>query len=104
MDKIKMNITEHREQILQMENFMNVDNEYIFHYDETNNIRKFWFKDENQLNIPKKDLTKNFVLGGVVHDKEYQQPNITELRTNLNLQSSAHEIKLKHIAKGSFIE
>lgn len=104
MDKRKMNITAHREELLQMENFMNVDNEYIFYYDETNNIRKFWFKDENKLNIPKEDLTKNFVLGGVLHAKEYQQPNITELRTNLNLQSNAPEIKLKHIARGNFIE
>ena len=90
MDKIKMDITAHREGILQMENFMNVDNEYIFYYDETNNIRKFWFKDENQLNIPKQDLTKNFVLGGgIVLAKDHRQPNITALRTNLKLQSNA---------------
>lgn len=102
MDKIKMNIIEHRELLIQVENFMNIDDEYIFYYDETNNIRKFWFKDENKLNIPKNDLTKNFVLGGVLHYKDAPQPNINQLRTNLKLQSNVIEIKLKHIATGSF--
>jgi hypothetical protein len=87
-----------------MENFTNVNNKYIFYYDETNNIRKFWFKNENKLNIPKKDLTKNFVLGGIVQLKVQPQPNINGLKTSLNLQNNIQEIKLKHIAKGSFTD
>lgn len=103
MNKIKYDISENREIEAQIHNFQNIDEEYIFYYDETNNIRKFWFKDENRLNIPKKDLTKNFVLGGIVHYKADAKFNLEDLKQKLHLQSTMKEIKLDHIAKGDFI-
>ena len=62
MEKIKLNVTENREIERQLHNLQNIDDKYIFYYDETNNIRKFWFKDENKLNISTNDLTKNLRL------------------------------------------
>ena len=103
MEKLKFNITENRDLEIKMHNFKNVDIEYIFYYDETNNIRKFWFKNKNKFNIPIENLSKNFVLGGVVHLKSKTNFNTVELKDNLNLPSNINEIKLKHLAKGDFI-
>jgi hypothetical protein len=102
MEKIKYNITQNRDFEVQLHNLKNIDNHYIFYYDETNNIRKFWFKSENKLNIPIGDLTKNFVLGGLLHKKDVQL-DLDDLKNRLNLQKSIKEIKLDHIAKGDFL-
>jgi hypothetical protein len=103
MEKMKFDISEHRDMEIQMHNFKNVDNEYVFYYDETNNIRKFWFKNENKFNIPITDISKNFVLGGVVHLKSNDDFDTDKLKNDLNLPNTIKEIKLKHIAKGDFL-
>jgi len=101
--KIKYNITTTREEERIIYNLKNIDKEYVIYYDETNNIRKFWFKDETGLNIPIEDLTKNFVLGGLFHKKNNINFNIKDLKNKLRLQKSIKEVKLEHIAKGDFL-
>ncbi|WP_242045589.1 MULTISPECIES: DUF3800 domain-containing protein [unclassified Calothrix] len=71
---------------------------FIFYYDETNNIRKFYLR-ETDFNY---SFTSNFILGGLVY--EGVQPDIKLLFKKLNLQSNIKEVKLKHIAKGEFID
>jgi len=71
---------------------------YTFYYDETNNIKKFEVLPQG-FNNP---FYNNFVLGGVVFEGE--KPDVTDLRQGLRLQSNVNEFKLKHIAKGSFID
>jgi hypothetical protein len=71
----------------------------IFYYDETNNIRKFYVR-ENDFNT---EFTKNFVLGGIVH-KENSTPDVESLIERLDLQKSVKEIKLKHLGKGEFLQ
>ena len=46
------------------------DGAYTFYYDETNNIKKFYVR-ENDFNYK---FTANFVLGGLVHSG--QAPNV----------------------------
>ncbi|NOR54572.1 MAG: hypothetical protein GQ531_00020 [Sulfurovum sp.] len=103
MNKIKFDISENRELEIQLHDFKNIDIEYVFYYDETNNIRKFWLKNESIFNIPIENLSKNFVLGGVSHLTENIDFDTATLKNNLNLQSNIKEIKLKHIAKGDFL-
>lgn len=74
------------------------DGSYTFYYDETNNIRKFYVK-EADFNY---SFSANFVLGGIVH--EGSSPDFSSLFTSLNLQKTIKEVKLKHIAKGEFLE
>lgn len=74
------------------------DKAYTFYYDETNNIRKFYVR-ETDFNY---SFTANFILGGVVHEGE--KPNIQPLFDGLNLQKTVKEAKLKHIAKGDFLQ
>ena len=71
---------------------------FTFYYDETNNIRKFYLR-ETDFNY---SFTSNFILGGLVY--EGVQPDIQILFKKLNLQSNIKEVKLKHIAKGEFLD
>jgi len=101
--KLKYNISENRDLEIQEHSFKNIDAEYMFYYDETNNIRKFWFKNENKFNISMEDLSKDFVIGGVVHLKSKTDFSIDILKNDLKLPHNIKEIKLKHIAKGDFL-
>lgn len=74
------------------------DSSFTFYYDETNNIRKFYVRKED-FNSP---FESNFVLGGLVY--QGAAPNLNPLFEGLNLQKSIKEVKLKHIAKGEFLE
>lgn len=75
------------------------DKAYTFYYDETNNIRKFYIRRDYDFNAA---FTENFVLGGLVH--EGTAPDVQPLIDSLNLQDNIKEIKLKHLAKGGFLE
>lgn len=103
IEKIKIDISEHRDKEIQAHNYKNIDNEYVFYYDETNNIRKFWFKNENRFNISIADISKNFILGGVAHLKSNCDFDIDALKNDLNLPNTIKEMKLKYIAKGDFL-
>lgn len=51
-----------------------LDEEYAFFYDETNNIRKFWIREDGFNERP-----KNFVLGGIVYKKSEPLTGFHEL-------------------------
>lgn len=73
---------------------------YTFYHDETNNIKKLHI-DGGSLNIAD---VKVFVLGGIVHAGPPRTVDLTALRQDLRIQASAREIKLKHVARGAFLE
>ena len=98
--KIPFETTKVRDMNIQMFNLRGMDKKYTFYYDETNNIRKFYLK-ENSFNSASE---LNFVLGGVLHEGENSNSDITQLLDKLFIQKSAKEIKLKHIAKGEFLD
>lgn len=75
------------------------DSAFVFYYDETNNIRKFYVKEEGFNN----SFNTNFVLGGLVHEQTYK-PNIQPLITSFKLQPTIKEIKFKHITSGDFLQ
>ncbi len=83
-----------------MHGLRNVDEQYTFYYDETNNIRKLHIRD-GRLNVV--DL-KDFILGGVVQKEKTVGFDLSKLRTDLRLHKNIIELKLKHIAQGDFLE
>ncbi len=76
------------------------DDRFTFYYDETNNIRKLYLTETGS-NVTKHD---NFVIGGIVLKEGHEIGDVTVLRNELRMQKTATEIKLKHIATGSFEE
>lgn len=74
------------------------DGDFTFYYDETNNIRKFYVR-ENDFNSP---FTGNFILGGLVCRGVAQ--NLQQIFEGLQLQKTTKDVKLKHIAKGEFLD
>lgn len=96
-----MDIDELRDAQITLYQLDKADETYTFYHDETNNVGKLHV-GAKRLNVPE---LKVFVLGGVVHEGEPHPIDVQALRTALNIhQRSAREIKLKHIAKGSFLE
>lgn len=75
-----------------------IDAEYNFFYDETNNIKKFHIKNGDFNH----SFDINFVLGGLLYEGE--QPEVDTLFSGLKLQKTTKEIKLNHIAKGDFLD
>ncbi|MFW5872044.1 MAG: DUF3800 domain-containing protein [bacterium] len=74
------------------------DSAFTFYYDETNNIKKFYVR-ENDFNYT---FTANFVLGGLVHHG--QAPDVQPLIDSFKQQKTAKEVKFKHIASGDFLD
>jgi hypothetical protein len=95
-----IDVDEIRNPQIQMFGLTGADTVYTFYHDETNNIRKLHI-DEQGLNVPE---LKTFVLGGVVHEGPKRPLDLSSLRQAMRIQSSAHEIKLKHVAKGEFLD
>ncbi|WP_228462977.1 DUF3800 domain-containing protein [Chryseobacterium caseinilyticum] len=75
------------------------DSIFTFYYDETNNIKKFYVRDEENFNY---SFTANFVLGGLVHLGN--APDVQTLIDGFKLQKTAKEVKFKHIASGEFLD
>ncbi len=106
----KMNITENRELEIEVMQLENTDNKYIFFYDETNNIRKLFLKENGRVNIQLKELNQNFLLGGVCYEETTNLTSIgfEKLKSDLYLDKKIIEdnleIKFKHIAKGDFLK
>ena len=73
------------------------DSSFTFYYDETNNIRKFYLR-EDDFNY---SFDGNFTLGGVVLEDE--EPELDNLFDGLNLQENIDEVKFSHIAFGDFL-
>lgn len=80
-----------------MNDLHGLDDKLKFFYDETNNIRKYYLK-EDKLN---ETIKSNFILGGIVLG-ESQQIDIRPLFDSFNLQSNVTEVKLKNLAQGDF--
>lgn len=76
------------------------DNPYTLYYDETNNIRKLRFTEKGLSS----DAFDCFVLGGIALSRGSRIEDITALKQALRIQSTAHEMKLKHVAKGTYEE
>jgi len=66
-----------------------------FYYDESNNIRKLWLK-ETDFNAP---IDSDFVLGGVMHFGEAYVADVDKLKSEMQIQRSAGEMKFRHISK-----
>lgn len=66
-----------------------------FYYDESNNIRKLWLKEEG-FNA---SVDSDFVLGGVMHMNNHCNADVNELKNQLRLQKSVKELKFRHISK-----
>lgn len=76
------------------------DDTYTFYHDETNNIKKLRLHAQG-LNVAEPAI---FVLGGIVHSGAPRVLDIQPLRDAMSIQKSADEIKLKHVAKGEFLD
>lgn len=94
-----MDIDELRETEIGLHGLTKADGVYTFYHDETNNIRRLHV-NAGRLNVA--ELTV-FVLGGIVHEGEPRSMEIQSLREAMRIQKSAVEIKLEHVAKGSFL-
>lgn len=94
-----MDVNDHRDILIWYSGIQNTELVYTFYYDETNNIRKLYLKDTG-LNVKRAD---NFVLAGILHKGLSVNSDFPDLFRKLNLQKSANELKLKHIAKGNFL-
>ena len=95
-----IDVDEVRDPQIQMFGLTGADNSYTFYHDETNNIRKLHI-DQQGLNVAE---LKTFVLGGVVHEGPPYSIDLSPLRLAMRMQPSATEIKLKHVAKGKFLD
>ncbi|PTQ76240.1 hypothetical protein C8R26_1202 [Nitrosomonas oligotropha] len=82
----------------ELEFMRGANDEYILYYDETNNIRKLYLK-ENGAND---EEYKNFVLGGIALPKGSTLSGTDELKKALQIQKTTKEIKLEHLAKGDY--
>jgi hypothetical protein len=91
-----MNTEELRKMTIMMNGLRNVDDEYTFFYDETNNIRKLRIIDAD-LNVSNPG---NFVLAGLVHKGAAPNSNIDELFEILKLPDDVKELKLRSLGKG----
>jgi len=89
-----------RDLIIKLHGLSAVDREYVMYYDETNNIRLLRVRTDG-LNSPN---PKCFAVGGIAHHGQIQQLDLALLRSELRIQKTATEIKLKHIAKGDFLK
>lgn len=92
-------ISQLRELHKSMFDLKGLDSNLTFYYDETNNIRKYYLK-EDKFN---ESIKTNFILGGLVLEGN-QDFEVKPLFDSFGLQSNVVEVKLKNLAKGNFIE
>lgn len=95
---IDFEISQVRQFAKMLEPLADFETPFTFYYDETNNIKKFYVR-ENDFNYT---FTANFVLGGLVHFEE--APNVQPLIDSFKQQKTAKEVKFKHIASGDFLD
>lgn len=91
-------ISEIRKFTKMLEPTADFDTAFTFYYDETNNIKKFYVR-ENDFNYT---FTSNFILGGLAHLG--QAPNVQSLIDSFKQQKTSKEVKFKHIASGDFLD
>lgn len=100
MTRTALDVNEIRDPTIALHGLVTADRAYVMYYDETNNIRRLHVRPDG-LNYPNPQC---FVVGGIAHTGPVQPLKLEELRTALRVQKSATEIKLKHIAKGEFLD
>lgn len=76
------------------------DDVFTFYYDESNNIRKLHIT-ESGFNG---GTPGNFVLAGIVHRGHSHEGDFPGLLSELKLQKTSLELKLRHIGSGGFEE
>lgn len=74
------------------------DKNYTFYYDETNNLKKFYVR-EADFNA---SFSSNFILGGLCFEKT--PTDLLDLFSGLKLQNNITDVKLKHLARGEFLD
>ena len=95
-----LDVNEMRNPIIAAYGLSNVDREYTFYYDETNNVRKLHLTRDG-MNIRRPEC---FVLGGVLHLGGPKPIDLAALKSELRLQSNVEELRLKHIGSGGFLD
>lgn len=95
-----LDIDKYRDQQVKLNGLVKADNAYTFYHDETNNTKKLRVTEQG-FNVAQ---LKVFILGGVVHEGAPRPLDIGSLRQAMRIQASAPEIKLAHVAKGSFLD
>lgn len=98
--KTTIDVNALRDPAIAMNKLFNVDTDYTLHHDETNNIRRLHL-NRGELNV--RDLCC-FVLGGISHRGTPPVLHFEDLRKMFELQKSTHELKLKHLGKGNFLD
>ncbi|MBT2619171.1 DUF3800 domain-containing protein [Chryseobacterium sp. ISL-6] len=93
-----METKELRSSNIEMFNLKKLDKKYKFYYDETNNIRRYYLKEDSF----NESIKTNFILGGIVLEND-ENIDTQSLFSNFKLQHNVKEVKLKHIAKGDFL-
>ena len=85
-----LDVSLQRERAIQMNDLKNVDINYSFFYDETNNPKKFKITNEG-FNVNENDF---FILGGIVHRSENHISNekVEQLFAQLITQKNKTEI------------
>lgn len=97
---IEIDVNVFRDVGILLHSLQGMNETYTFYYDESNNQRRFHI-ETGKFNIP---LDQNFILGGILHDGKNTDIDPTELFENLKLQKTTKDVKIKHIAKGDFID
>ena len=97
---IVIDIDEIRDAHIEMYGLSKANSVYTFYHDETNNIKKLRLNAQG-LNVAEPAI---FVLGGIAHLGAPRPLDIQPLRAAMRIQKSADEIKLKHVAKGDFLD
>lgn len=92
-------ITLIRDKNIQMHGLKNVDKNYTFYYDETNNPKKFRITSEG-FNVSESDF---FILGGIVYRSESHIPDekVDALFAKLITQHNMKEIKFRQASNGA---
>ena len=75
-----------------------IDESYTLYFDETNNIKKFYIREDGSTNVPNDTI---FVLGGL---EGKDVVTFKELKEYFHLQDNVKEIKSHHIYSGTFVD
>lgn len=95
-----VDVNERRKALIALHGLHNVDKAYTIFYDETNNHRRVHVREDG-LNIPEPTC---FVIGGIAYGGPERIFDLKHLRKILQVQDTALEIKLKHVATGDLLK
>ncbi len=96
----EIDVNEMRDPVIALNGLTNVDHDYTFYYDETNNIRRLHVTADG-FNV-KEPMC--FALGGVAHRGPPRSLDVASLKVAVRLQSTAKELKLAHLGRGDVLD